>query len=53
MFLTPADSLSPNPDRLIRDAKQVALGWPGPDTGPAAPGPMSRCSAARPSPSSG
>ncbi len=26
MFLTPADSLSPNPDRLIRDAKQVALG---------------------------
>jgi 3-hydroxyacyl-CoA dehydrogenase len=26
MFLTPADSLSPNPDRLIGDAKQVALG---------------------------
>ena len=26
MFLTPADSLSPNPDRLIADAKQVALG---------------------------
>ena len=26
MFLTPADSLSPNPDRLIDDAKQVALG---------------------------
>ena len=26
MFLTPADSLSPNPDRLIHDAKQVALG---------------------------
>src|SRR5262249_5574501 len=25
-FLTPADSLSPNPDRLIGDAKQVALG---------------------------
>ena len=26
MFLTPADSLSPNPDRLIHDAKQIALG---------------------------
>jgi 3-hydroxyacyl-CoA dehydrogenase len=26
MFLTPADSLSPNPDRLIADAKQMALG---------------------------
>jgi 3-hydroxyacyl-CoA dehydrogenase len=26
MFLTPADSISPNPDRLIHDAKQVALG---------------------------
>jgi 3-hydroxyacyl-CoA dehydrogenase len=26
MFLTPADSLSPNPDRLLHDAKQVALG---------------------------
>jgi len=26
MFLTPADSVSPNPDRLIHDAKQVALG---------------------------
>ncbi len=26
MFLTPADSLSTNPDRLIYDAKQVALG---------------------------
>ena len=26
LFLTPADSLSPNPDRLIQDAKQVALG---------------------------
>jgi len=26
MFLTPADSLSSNPDRLIYDAKQVALG---------------------------
>jgi 3-hydroxyacyl-CoA dehydrogenase len=26
MFLRPADSLSPNPDRLIADAKQVALG---------------------------
>ena len=26
MFLAPADSLSPNPDRLIADAKQVALG---------------------------
>ena len=26
MFLTPADALSPNPDRLIDDAKQVALG---------------------------
>ncbi len=26
MFLTPADSLSPNPDRLIHDAKEVALG---------------------------
>ncbi len=26
MFLTPADSLSPNPDRLIGDAKEVALG---------------------------
>ena len=26
MFCTPADSLSPNPDRLIVDAKQVALG---------------------------
>ena len=26
MFLTPADSLSPNPDRLLADAKQVALG---------------------------
>jgi 3-hydroxyacyl-CoA dehydrogenase len=26
MFLTAADSLSPNPDRLIADAKQVALG---------------------------
>jgi 3-hydroxyacyl-CoA dehydrogenase len=26
LFLTPADSLSPNPDRLIEDAKQVALG---------------------------
>jgi 3-hydroxyacyl-CoA dehydrogenase len=26
MFLTPADSLSTNPDRLIADAKQVALG---------------------------
>jgi 3-hydroxyacyl-CoA dehydrogenase len=26
MFLTPADSVSPNPDRLIADAKQVALG---------------------------
>jgi 3-hydroxyacyl-CoA dehydrogenase len=26
MFLGPADSLSPNPDRLIADAKQVALG---------------------------
>ena len=25
VFLTPADSLSPNPDRLIHDAKQVAL----------------------------
>ena len=25
-FLTPADSVSPNPDRLIADAKQVALG---------------------------
>jgi 3-hydroxyacyl-CoA dehydrogenase len=25
MFLTPADSLSPNPDRLIHDAKDVAL----------------------------
>jgi len=24
MFLTPADSLSPNPDRLIADAKEVA-----------------------------
>ena len=26
LFLTPADSLSPNPDRLIADAKAVALG---------------------------
>ena len=26
LFLTPADSLSRNPDRLIQDAKQVALG---------------------------
>lgn len=26
MFLTPADSLSPNPDHLIHDAKQAALG---------------------------
>jgi 3-hydroxyacyl-CoA dehydrogenase len=26
MFLTPADALSPNPDRLIEDAKQTALG---------------------------
>jgi 3-hydroxyacyl-CoA dehydrogenase len=26
MFLTPADAVSPNPDRLIHDAKQVALG---------------------------
>jgi 3-hydroxyacyl-CoA dehydrogenase len=26
LFLTPADSLSMNPDRLIADAKQVALG---------------------------
>jgi 3-hydroxyacyl-CoA dehydrogenase len=26
LFLTPADSLSANPDRLIHDAKQVALG---------------------------
>ncbi len=26
MFLTPADSLSMNPDRLIADAKEVALG---------------------------
>jgi 3-hydroxyacyl-CoA dehydrogenase len=26
LFLTPADSLSMNPDRLIHDAKQVALG---------------------------
>ncbi len=26
LFLTPADSLSRNPDRLIHDAKQVALG---------------------------
>ncbi|HVR71360.1 MAG TPA: 3-hydroxyacyl-CoA dehydrogenase/enoyl-CoA hydratase family protein [Vicinamibacteria bacterium] len=26
LFLTPADSLSPNPDRLLQDAKQVALG---------------------------
>ncbi len=26
MFLTPADSLSPNPDRLLGDAKEVALG---------------------------
>ena len=25
-FLTPADSLSPNPDRLLADAKEVALG---------------------------
>jgi 3-hydroxyacyl-CoA dehydrogenase len=25
-FLTPADAVSPNPDRLIHDAKQVALG---------------------------
>jgi 3-hydroxyacyl-CoA dehydrogenase len=25
LFLTPADSLSPNPDRLIEDAKQIAL----------------------------
>jgi 3-hydroxyacyl-CoA dehydrogenase len=26
MFLTPADSVSPNPDRLLPDAKEVALG---------------------------
>jgi 3-hydroxyacyl-CoA dehydrogenase len=26
LFLTPADSLSPHPDRVIADAKQVALG---------------------------
>jgi 3-hydroxyacyl-CoA dehydrogenase len=26
MFLTPADSVSPNPDRLLADAKEVALG---------------------------
>jgi 3-hydroxyacyl-CoA dehydrogenase len=26
MFLTPADSVSPNPDRLIADAKEIALG---------------------------
>ena len=26
MFLTPADSLSPNPDRLLADAKEIALG---------------------------
>ena len=26
MFLTPADTLSPNPDRLLGDAKEVALG---------------------------
>ena len=26
MFLTPADEISPNPDRLIGDAKETALG---------------------------
>ncbi len=26
MFLTPSDSVSPNPDRLLADAKEVALG---------------------------
>jgi 3-hydroxyacyl-CoA dehydrogenase len=26
MFLTPADSISPNPDRLLGDAKELALG---------------------------
>jgi 3-hydroxyacyl-CoA dehydrogenase len=26
MFLTPADSLSPNPDRVIAEAKEIALG---------------------------
>jgi 3-hydroxyacyl-CoA dehydrogenase len=26
LFLTPADSVSPNPDRLLQDAKAVALG---------------------------
>lgn len=26
LFLTPADSLSPNPDRLLADAKAIALG---------------------------
>ena len=26
MFLTPADSRSPNPDRLLADAKEIALG---------------------------
>jgi 3-hydroxyacyl-CoA dehydrogenase len=25
-FLTPADSLSPNPDRVLADAKEIALG---------------------------
>ena len=28
-FLTPADTVSPNPDRLIHDAKQAALGLAG------------------------
>ena len=53
MFLGPADSLSPNPDRLIADAK-VALGlarsgYPpraAPQTSPPSagpPSPRSRC----------
>jgi 3-hydroxyacyl-CoA dehydrogenase len=37
LFLTPADSLSMNPDRLIHDAKQVALGLARPGYRPPAP----------------
>jgi 3-hydroxyacyl-CoA dehydrogenase len=36
-FLSPADSVSPNPDRLIGDAKQVALGLARAGYRPASP----------------
>ena len=39
LFLTPADSLSPSPDRLIQDAKQVALGLARAGWRPATPRP--------------